>query len=390
MFLIYGHDYKSPLLEHLSSNITVCSVEEIKICSGQLLEKAKICVTHEEALEATCHKMTNNSKTNAMQLFRNKAELRLKLAPFFPNFYFKKITLSQISSQSLNFSAVSQYVIKPIKGFFGIGVRMIDSKTNLLALQSEIETEMKGQGLEHPEYLKEDSLSVQDFLIEEYIGSHDSDCYSLENAEIAADGYYNEAGEFTLLAIYHHPYRQDRKYFHSLYYTSQELFEQFADEIILFFNNLYTDINLQVQCFPLHAEFRNYKKKLFLIEVNPGRFAGLGLSDLMFYAFGVNPYQLFFSNQTFNWKAHWEKNRAEGKGDYFAWVLGYKNEHLKNTPTTPLLHEKFKSFLGDDLIKYDPIDYDQSLFSIAFINKREKKDLFQILNYDFDDLKPST
>lgn len=380
MFIIYGNDYKNPLFNQLSSDIKIYSIEEFNVNCDVLPQNAKICVTHEEALEALRHKMpADNYNAKAMELFRNKAALRSKLSQAYPEFYFKKVKLSNLSKQVLDFTRLSQYVIKPVKGFFGIGVRVITSHTNLKDLQSEIESEIKTQGIDHPEYIRDESLSAKDFLIEEYIGVTDYNYYSLENAEIAVDGYYNQSGQFILLAIYHHPYRKDRKYFHTLYYTSKELFDKFSAEIVNFFEDLQKNLKLNLKSFPIHAEFRNYKDKLFVIEINPGRFGGLGLGDLIFYSFGINPYELFFKDESFDWHDEWKK----AKKKYFAWVLAYKGEDFKNKQSY-FSHRKFKKFLGNNLIKYEPIDYDNSVSGIAYISKNRKEELCRIVNVEFN------
>jgi ATP-grasp domain len=46
--------------------------------------------------------------------------------------------------------------------------------------------------------------------------------------------------------------------------------------------------------FPIHAELKLMKGELFPIEFNPMRFGGLGLGDLSYYAFGINPYKYYF------------------------------------------------------------------------------------------------
>lgn len=380
MFLVVGNDYYSPIINQLPDNVLVCSISSIEEYSTFVPDCSKICVTHEEALEAIRHKMRDIPNSRAMELFRDKGALRLMLKPMYSDFSFRKIKIYDLSKQKLSFKArESKYIVKPVKGFFGIGVRIISSDTCLTKLEKEISDEIEAQITSHPEYLKDGSLSVEDFLLEEYVGSDVSDLYSLENAEIAVDGYYNEEGKFILLNIYHHPYQKERKYFHLLYYTSKELFEKFSAAIIGFFNGLQMTFKLGICSFPVHAEFRIYDGKLFLLEINPGRFGGLGLSDLIYYSFGLNPYEFFFFDKSFDWQKIWDNNES-----YFGWVLVYKGADFVHR-NVAFNHKKFQDFIGSGLLKYAPIDYDDSISAIAFIKKDSKLELERILSVEFND-----
>jgi hypothetical protein len=47
-------------------------------------------------------------------------------------------------------------------------------------------------------------------------------------------------------------------------------------------------------------------------------------------------------------------------------------------------HDQFKKFLGDGIMRYEAINHDHSVFSIAFIKKNTKEELEKILNVDFN------
>jgi hypothetical protein len=379
MFLVVGSDYRSFLLDELPEEIQVESVGAISECNKFLTIK-KMCTTHEEALDAICSKMQDGPNLRAIKLFRNKAALRSKLSCINPEFYFQQIKLDELQNVSLKFDTLEfRYVIKPVKGFFGIGVHFISQNTSLKVLQKKILSEINAQRIAHPSYFINDTLSSNDFLIEQCVGGEVIDAFSFENAEIAIDGFYDKDGQFILLNIYHHPYHNSRKYFHLLYYTSYNLFENFAEKTIIFFNQLRKIIQLEIFSFPLHAEFKVTNGELFLVEINPGRFAGLGLSDLTYYAFGINPYDYFFYDKSFEWKNIIKRNFC------FAWVLIYQGENYKGKKSHIFQHEKIIKKIRHNLIKYIPIHYDESVAAVAFLKNLTKEQLAQILRIEFND-----
>lgn len=373
-YCITGTGYKSPLFDSLTKEVSIIpdhAIEKLTFTADD-----KIYVPSEDALSGVINKMAHAENKRAIQLFKDKAAFRNFIAPLFPEFYFAKVKLSELSAVQLDFSMDRQYMIKPVRGFFGTGVQIIDKTTNLAALEQRLEAEVAAKAA----YFLGDILSQTEFLIEEFIGGVEKgDLDSLENAEIAVDLYYDREGVPVIVGIYHHPMPVHSEYFHVLYYTSKALFS-LQDQILAFFYQL-QDLGLNLQSFPLHAEFKQVGGKLIPIEINPCRFGGFGLADIPYHAFGINPFKLFYEDKAPNWTAIWKEHEAH----YYGWVLGYNGTcmNLAHNQPDPA---KFEHFLQPNLLAYYPVDYRKMpVFALAYIDTVNTEDLTAILQIDFND-----
>lgn len=95
----------------------------------------------------------------------------------------------------------------------------------------------------------------------------------------------------------------------------------------------------------MHAELKLNDGELFPIEFNPMRFGGLGLGDLSFYAFGINPFKFFFEQQ----RPDWDILLATENDLSYALLVGYNNISMDKVAQQPD-HEKFKKFIGETSI----------------------------------------
>ncbi len=130
---------------------------------------------------------------------------------------------------------------------------------------------------------------------------------------------------------------------------------------------------------PLHAEFRLHMDDLVPIGVDPGRFGSFSLSDLLFFAFGINPYKQYFRGL----KPDWDSTLSLAESDIFFRVLsrlpgavpaGRKPDHEEFADT-------FQNLVG--YCKLDPDRY--SAFSIAFGRTDNLEDVRKYLSMDFGD-----
>jgi hypothetical protein len=219
------------------------------------------------------------------------------------------------------------------------------------------------------------------FLIEEFVGK-DSNTQSIDDQfddqEIAIDLYYDASNRPIILNILHHPASTHSDYFNLLYYTSYEVFDVIYDLALDFFQALGSQ--LPMQSLPLHAEFKLIKNQLIPIEINPCRFAGFGCADLIYHAFGMNPYSYFFNGQSINWEKVWENH----KNNYYGWVCGYTGTEFNKTIHEPD-HASFKQRLGDDILHYEKINYHTyPVFAIAYVRKKDKNELLSLCDIEFN------
>ncbi len=343
--------------EYPLPNVPQCSIETLLTLIFS--EEDRICVNSEASLEILYHQLPEGRKKSAIDLMKDKYAFRQAIAPLFPEFYFSKVCFEEWNG------APVKSVLKPVKGFFSAGVRIVEAGKDCAQLKTEIREEMDRLG----EYFSESILSQEEWLLEEYI----------EGDEIAVDMYYAADGTPVILNLLLHPMPQDLHYLNVLYWTSEELFRTWEAPVKEFFCYLNHNV-LQVSNFPIHAEFRIRNGRLVPIELNPMRFGGFGLADLVYYGLGCNPYELFFQGKRPDWDAIWK----ERKGSTLAWLLAYNGKDVMVDIAT-LQTEKFLQFCGSDLLHYRPLDWrKQPVFGLAYLALNEPEKIDEILALDFN------
>jgi hypothetical protein len=209
---------------------------------------------------------------------------------------------------------------------------------------------------------------MDEMILEEFI----------DGEEYAVDMFYNSQGEVVITDITHHPLPHKQAYFHSIYYTSAQIFKDFYAPLKQFFQDF--NQHLGLRNFPIHAEFKGTPQKLLPIEMNPLRFGGFGLADLPFYMTGLNPFKAFFSDEQINWENFWNGHPTE----HYAWVLGYKGTEIIDTQVIPN-HQKFKDYLGK-ILHYTPVDHlKHPVFAMAYVELSDSKRVDEIKDTEFNE-----
>lgn len=360
-YIVIGTDknFISPQLLGLNifPDITILQAEDIITA---FLPTDKIFIQSESALSSILPHMVDTTTADAIHMLNNKVEARTLLHAMYPDFHYKKIPLDKIDT--LQLEQGKTYVLKPTRGFHGVGVKIITNKTNLNDVKQDISKEIK----KNIKLFSPTMFSQDNFILEEFI----------EGEEYAVDMYYNKTGQPVIINIYHHPIPEDPAYLNALYYTSHETFSTLYTPIIQFFTKLNTVLN--VQGFAIHAEFKYHDGKLFPIELNPLRYGGSGLADLTYYAFQFNPYHAFFTDMQPNWEKFWQTNKHK----YFGWINAYNGKNI-NTKLYIPDHESFKHSLGKILQYYHRNYLHEPVFSCAYVEHTNKEKLYKILHLDF-------
>lgn len=361
-YMIQGSGYTSDLVTHVPTCVTQLSEADLRSSDLRFAAGSKIYSPTESALDAIIQHSDDPCFCNAVESLKNKAQFRKLMRSLYPNFYFRTITLDALVSLQLDRS--KKYVVKPVKGFFGTAVKVIDSTSDLQVLHDEMTAE-----LEHNcRYFSPSVLSQNQLIIEEY----------LEGEEIAVDMYFNEAGEPEILNIYHHPFPQKQSYFHVLYYTNKALFDTYFAPVKAIFTALNKE--LKITNFPIHAEFKVDGQTIVPIEMNPLRYGGFGLADLTFHGFNINPFTAFFENRSIDWDAIWRKH-----GDTtFGWVLAYNGDAIDPHTHSPM-HTEFQDALGTTL-HYIKMDHRaHPVFAMAYVERDSLDELEFLLKLEFND-----
>ena len=362
-YIITGNIYPSPLIKNFKNkeNYIVMSENELKNSDIVFSDDDKIYCPDETSVPFLKGKISDK-RWNELEIIKNKNQCRILLKDLYPDFFFTTVKLDDLSNAHL--PEGKSYIVKPQKGFFGVGVRKIDNKNDLKKISDDIRQEI----LNNTGHFSDDIFTQNDFIIEEYI----------EGEEYSFDLFYDNNGIPVFTSMCRHPESKHPEYFHLLYYISKEIYDKYYKQAVIIF----TEFNktLHLKNVPIHAEFKANNGKLMPIEFNVPRFGGFGLGDLPFYAFGENPYAHFFNGTAPDWENIFEKN----KDKYFGWVLCYngKNADLDNEVPN---YDKLKNDLGKVLF-LDRVDYKNNpVFAIAFIEMNTKEEINRVLSIDFDD-----
>jgi len=346
-YLITSSDAESGTLETLpkTEGLTLVDATNLAKSNWHFSTKDKVCITSEAVIELVLDRLEDDRKIKAIHFLKDKFAFRQLLQTIYPDYVFKAVTLAEIPQLSI----AQKAVIKPAKGCFGAAVKIIDKHTDLNQLVTEIKAELDKNG----EVFSEVVLSKNEFILEAFI----------EGEEYAVDMFYDANGQPQITNIYYHPIPKQEAYLHMVYCVNLPIFQKIYDKAIQFFKQL--NELLQVTNFMIHGEFKLDGGKLLPIEMNCMRYGGMGLGNLVYHAFGVNPYHHFIHNQAPNWNEIWAKQNAE---DIFAFFVAYNGQRIdkqRYQPNVTKLKTQFTEVLLEQLFDYQK----QLAFGVFYIRE---------------------
>jgi hypothetical protein len=364
-YIITGDTYNSKFIEDLAKREDIIAMTGQELLASDLYfnKEDKVYVPSETSLSIVMDRMQDQEYVQGINKLKNKYFCRQVIAPLYPDFYFAKASLADIPNLDLQGKKV---IIKPLKGFFGTGVRQADSTTDLVKLAQEMEAEVKASAKFFPESI----LTQNEYIIEEYI----------EGQEFAVDMFFDQEGNPAIMNIYFHPQPAVSDYFHLMYYTNKGIFEDYSATFINFFKEL--NKIMQLKSFPIHAEFKLQAGVMVPIELNPMRYGGFGLSDLTYNSFKLQPITAYFDNVHPNWYAIWDIRKENN----YAWILAYNGKDI-DIEEFPPNHDKFLAYLEDNsqLIDYVKLDHKSNpVFALAYVYNQNLSKLTQLLDTEFN------
>ncbi|NEP03188.1 MAG: ATP-grasp domain-containing protein [Symploca sp. SIO2E9] len=304
-------------------------------------------------------------RLNQVKTFKNKATFRRLFKELYPDLFYLEMTREELKYFQFP-PKIKKAVLKPSTGTASIGVRVVNG-------QQEWEKAVN-LVLEDIERAKQNMsptvLSDSYFLVEEFV----------EGEEFACDGFWDANGQTRITGIYQHPFLSNSDVSDTIYYTSTQVVAKTINLAMCVLNCI--GDNLGLRRFPFHFEFRiSSDGTLFPIELNPLRFGEVSLPDIVEYAFGFNPYELFFRDESPDWNSLLVN--LDGCKIY-AFVLGslptyYTHEKYR------IVHESFRDTFGNKLLDYLPADSTISPFGgVAHIVADRIEDVLEYLCLDFD------
>lgn len=219
-------------------------------------------------------------------IFKNKYRFRKLIQEAYPDYFFRKAQLEELENLDIT-DFQFPFIIKPIVGFFSIGVYSVNKVSDWPLVVSKIKSEINKTKELYPIEVVDNT----EFILEAY----------LNGEEYAFDCYFDDNGKPVLLNVLHHVFKTSEDVSDRLYSSSEEILRTMEAPIMEFLDLIGSKVNLKN--FPLHIEYRmNENGKLYPIEVNPMRFGGwCTTADLTWFSYGINSYLHFFNSLKPDW-----------------------------------------------------------------------------------------
>ncbi len=286
-----AEDMKIPVLDHghifnitQSKNLNLLAEDEFLGMTGTR-NPLKLYCNSENSINWITENLSHTNIPKYIDFCKDKVKFRQMIKPLYPDFYFQEVEFKDIANLDVTILK-KPFIIKPAVGFFSIGVYKVTNDEDWKEIVELLIRDIKlTEGL-YPEEV----MNSSKFIIEECI----------DGDEFAIDAYYNSSGKPIILNILKHPFSSDTDVSDRIYYTSKEIILEYLEK----FKNTLESIG-NIACFlnfPVHAELRIDKDgKVTPIEFNPMRFAGWCVTDIAYFAYGINTYEYYFNDKEPEW-----------------------------------------------------------------------------------------
>lgn len=258
-----------------------------------------------------------------IELFKNKVKFRELLERLYPELYFKGVKFEKLDELRVE-EIEKPFIIKPAVGLFSLGVHKVSTDAEWDSVLKRIKAEVK----EIKELYPTQVLDVENFIIEG----------NIKGEEFAVDAYFNRNGKPVVLNIFKHIFSSENDVGDRVYFTSKTVMEAYREAV----EDLLKEIGKLVglRNFPLHIELRiGEDRRVQPIELNPMRFAGLCVTDIAYFAYGINTYRYFLEQL----EPDWNEILADKEGKSFCLVMLNKPADLDLKEVKAFDYEKLLS-----------------------------------------------
>lgn len=315
----------------------------------------------ENSIDWIIENMPDSDFAEMIRVSKNKVLFREKLRTIFPDFFFLEIPLNElkkINTDNIHFP----FILKPSVGFLSFGVYPIKNKADWEKTLANIDLDIEKFSNIFPKNV----VNTNSFIIEEMI----------DGEEYAIDGYFDANGEATILNIFLHPFFNDEDVSDRAYYTSKNIIK----ENLLEFKTILDKVAKACgyKNFPFHLELRKNNKTIIPIELNPIRFCGWCITDIAYYAWGINVYEYFHKQL----KPNWDEILNNANEDYYYFTLA---DIPSNINRNKIIEIDYKNYLKNisEPLSTRKIDYKKNpLFMITFAKTKNIDEIKNILKLD--------
>ncbi len=249
-------------------------------CARHLEAGERIYTNSENALAWILDHVNNPTLTDAIQLFKDKAAMREKLAALNPGLFHQ--TVDRAGLEAVNVADLPlPVVLKPSGGFCSMGVYVIEEPEDWAEALADIARREDGWHERYPESV----VGSQEYIIEGY----------LTGTEYALDAYFDEAGTPHILNILRHDFAGPEDTSDRMYLTDDAIVNEWNERFTVWLAAVNEVVG--ARSIPVHVELRVDGDVIAPIEFNPLRFAGLGGTDVAFYGVGLRTYEAFLEDE---------------------------------------------------------------------------------------------
>lgn len=324
-------------------------------------ETQKLYTNSENSIQKIEELLKNTNLPETIRLFKDKVKTRELLSKIFPDFFYKKAAYKELSTLNAD-EFKYPFVIKPSVGFLSFGVYTVWNKDEFNSVIEKLKLSMdKVKG-----YFPENVLSGENFILEEFI----------EGDEFAVDVYFNSNSKPVILNIFQHPFADKNDVSDRMYVTSSDIISSYLTSFTALFEKIGEYAKLKN--FPAHIELRAAGDKVIPIEVNPLRFAGWCLTDIAYYAYGINPYEYFMEEKGPDWSMILENNKG-----VYAFVMSEVPQDVEIERISGFDFDSFKRDLNVEILDVRNYDFNvKPMFNSLFVKAEKYDDLKHILKLD--------
>lgn len=298
-----------------------------------------------------------------IKLFKDKVLFRKLISNIYPDFYFTECRLDELNQ--LDYSKIKfPVVLKPSVGFLSFGVYVIYDRSDWINVIKKLKSDIEKFQSIFPKTV----VDTSKFIIEELI----------EGDEYAVDVYFDNNGHPAILNIFKHPFVSETDVSDRVYYTSKKIIKSYLND----FNELFVKIGkaAELKNFPAHIELRVNEKNIIPIEVNPMRFTGWCLTDLAYYAWGINVYEYYINRK----KPDWNKILAEKDDSLYYFTVAEIPQKINNENIKKVKYDEFIQNFANPL-DLRKLDYKKlPLFAEVFARTEDYNEIEKILALDLN------
>ena len=278
----------------------------------------------ENALAWLLENTENENRNRSIELFKDKAAMRKKLAALSPGFFYQELTKSELADFDVT-NIELPVVLKPAVGFCSMGVYVIENASDWDAALEDI---AKSEAIWNERY-PQSVVDGENYLLEGY----------LDGQEYAVDMYYDRDGKANILNILRHDFASADDTSDRLYITNHDIVDDTYDKFMDWLDSVNKVIG--ARDFPVHVEIRMKDDDIIPIEFNPLRFAGLGGTDISYHGLGFRTYEAYLKETPIDLKKLYAKHPDD------TYSMSLLNPSMNADLSKPFDHDSLASRFSD-------------------------------------------